>query len=509
MKVRRPRRGLSIQWQLIIGVSMVHLVLMSIFVLDLTSRQRTFLTDSAKERILFQADVLAKSTVPHVILDDVQGLNEIVDAFSRDRTIRYIIITDPRGAILSHSGANDVGKSLIDARAVAVLKGPPRAQLLFENPVNVQAAAPITVGEQTIGWAFLGVDRSQDQAHINYVTRAGVIYTFAAVGIGAIFAIFLARTITRPLRSLLLGAKRLSQDRLDIPVPVMSTNEVGMVARAFNAAMERLIRQRTELQSEITERRRAEDALKVANASLARSNQELERFAYAVSHDLHEPLRTIKNFTSLLYKRYRNKLGNDADEFLSYIVEGAERMENLIRDLLVYSRAGRPDVAMKTVDSGRTLRVALNNLRGAIEASGASVTSADMPEITANETELVQLFQNLIGNAIKYRASDRRADIHVSASRVDESWVFEVRDNGIGIPKSAYERIFGVFQRLHGRETPGAGIGLATCTRIVERHGGRIWVESDLGVGSRFKFQIPDHPMPVEAQDVLVRTTAQ
>jgi light-regulated signal transduction histidine kinase (bacteriophytochrome) len=301
----------------------------------------------------------------------------------------------------------------------------------------------------------------------------------------------LGNTITRPLRSLLMGAKRLSQDRLDVPVPVTTKNEVGLVARAFNVAMERLARQRKALETEIAERRRAEEALKLANDSLARSNQDLEQFAYAASHDLQEPLRTIKNFTSLMSRRYKGKLGEDADEFIGYIVDGADRMETLIKDLLAYSRAGRSNKAPSPVDSGRALKTALSNLQEAIQSSGAHVTAGELPNVVANDVEMVQLFQNLVGNAIKYR-SDRAPEIYAGAVKKDGVWIFEVRDNGLGIPAHEHQRIFGVFQRLHGRELPGSGIGLATCARIVERHGGRIWVESEAGGGSCFRFTLPE-----------------
>lgn len=504
--MKSARFGFSIRWQLIIGVAIVHLLLMSIFVLDLTSRQRTFLMQGAKERVLFQADVLAKSALPHVIVDDLGGLNEIVDAFARDHTIRYVMVTDPHGRVLSDSTHRQAGLTLTDARSRKVLSGPSKSQFLFENPLTVQAAAPISIDGRTIGWAWMGVDRTEDQRHLDYVSRAGLMYTLVAVLIGTIFAILLGNTITHGLRALLLGAKRLSQDRLDVPVPVTSNNEVGVVARAFNAAMERLARQRAELENEIAERRRAESALKRANASLARSNHDLERFAYAASHDLQEPLRTIKNFTSLLGRRYKNKLGEDADEFIGYIIDGAERMETLIRDLLAYSRAGRTNVTLTRVDCGRSLRAALNNLRGAIESSGASVTWDDLPELTANETEMVQLFQNLVGNAIKYR-SVRQPEIHVSASRSEGNWLFEVRDNGIGVPEAFRERIFGMFQRLHGRDMPGSGIGLATCTRIIERHGGRIWVESEVDAGSTFKFIFPETAKDEPRSDMLVHSS--
>jgi signal transduction histidine kinase len=484
----------SIRRQLIIGVATVHLLLMSVFVYDLTARQRTFLTERAKDRILYQVNALATSSLPYIIVDDVAGLTEIMDAFSGDRSVRYAFVTDPNGKVLGHSDRGKSGQHLEDSRSLAVLKGPAQAQLLFASPLTVQAAAPIMVRGKTLGWAWLGVDRSGDQQYLDYVTRAGLLYTLSAVLIGTIFAIALGNTITRPLRSLLLGAKRLSQDRLDVPVPVIAKNEVGVVARAFNAAMERLARQRTDLQNEIAERQRAEEALRRANASLARSNRDLEQFAYAASHDLQEPLRTIKNFTSLLGRRYRDRLDVEANEFIGYIVDGATRMETLIRDLLAYSRAAGSDSVVDLVDSGAALQSALRNLHGAIESSGAKIACGELPQITANSAEMIRLFQNLVGNAIKYR-SERAPEVHVEAAKSGTEWTFEVRDNGMGIPAPDRERIFGLFYRLHGKELPGSGIGLATCTKLVEHHGGRIWVESEVGVGSRFKFTIPDAPV--------------
>ena len=473
----------SIRRKLIIGVALVHLLLMSIFVVDLTARQREFLNQGARDRVLYQVNALATSSQPYVIVDDFAGLGEIVEAFSGDHTIRYAMVTDSKGRVLSHSDSTKAGQHLEDSRSLKVLEGPATEQIFFENPLTVQAAAPITVQGRTLGWAFLGVDRSRDQEHLIYVTRAGLLYTLIAVLIGTIFAIALGNTITRPLRSLLLGAKRLSQDRLDVPVPVSMNNEVGVVAQAFNAAMERLARQRTDLQNEIAERQRAEEAL-------TRSNRDLEQFAYAASHDLQEPLRSIKNFTSLLARRYHDKLGTDANEFIGYIVDGASRMEILIRDLLTYSRAVRSDTAPEPVDSKGALRTALSNLRGAIESSGAKITNDDLPQIMASDVEIVRLFQNLVGNAIKYRKAPQ-PEIHIAASKNDGEWMFEVSDNGIGIPAREQERIFGVFHRLHGKELPGSGIGLATCRKIVEHYGGRIWVESELGSGSTFKFTIP------------------
>lgn len=505
MRVRIPgfTGAFSIRRQLIVGVALVELLLMSILVIDLTTRQRRFLTERASERVLFQVNALATSSLPLVIVDDVEGLNEIVDAFSRDRTIRYAMVTDPDGKVLSHTDHIKAGEQLEDSRSLKVMKTATSTQVLFQSPSTVQATAPITVRGRIVGWAWLGIDRSGDQQYLDQVTRDGLIYTLCAVVLGTVLAIALGNTITRPLRSLLLGAKRLSRDRLDLPVPITSNNEVGVVARAFNTAMQRLSQQREALKNEIAERKRAEEALQRANASLARSNQELEQFAYACSHDLQEPLRTVKNFTSLLGRRYKGKLGDDADEFIGYIVDGAERMETLIRDLLAYSRAGRSDKEPALVDCQRALKTALSNLRGATESSGASVTSDELPRIMANDVEMVQIFQNLVGNAIKYRG-ERTPNVHVTASKIDGAWLFEVRDNGLGIPADAYEQIFGVFKRLHGRELPGSGIGLATCARIVHGRGGRIWVESEVGIGSRFMFTMPEASPAASQRAALV-----
>jgi signal transduction histidine kinase len=224
---------------------------------------------------------------------------------------------------------------------------------------------------------------------------------------------------------------------------------------------------------------------------LARSNRDLEQFAYVASHDLQEPLRMVATYTQLLAERYRGKLDSDADKYIHYAVDGALRMQKLIQDLLAFSRVGRNGVALENTDCNAALQVALKNLEAAIQESGATVEPAQLPVLLADSSQMVQVFQNLIGNAIKFRGSESPV-IRVSAELSGKEYLFSVADNGIGIAAEDAESVFVVFRRLHTRaEYPGNGIGLSICKKIVEQHGGRIWVESEIGHGSTFRFALP------------------
>jgi PAS domain S-box-containing protein len=244
---------------------------------------------------------------------------------------------------------------------------------------------------------------------------------------------------------------------------------------------------------DITERKKFAEQLVMTVSELKRSNDELQQFAYVASHDLQEPLRMVASYTQLLAKRYKGQLDADADEFIGYATDGCNRMQGLIQDLLAYSRAGTNGKALSEVSSENALKEALNDLQSLIVESGAVVTHDALPAITSDKSQLALVFQNLVGNAIKYHGRETPL-VHVSATRNGgKEWTFSVRDNGLGIDPQYFERIFVLFQRLHGREEfKGTGIGLAVCKKIVERLGGRIWVESQPNQGSTFSFTMPE-----------------
>ena len=224
---------------------------------------------------------------------------------------------------------------------------------------------------------------------------------------------------------------------------------------------------------------------------LKRSNEELQQFAYVASHDLQEPLRMVASYVQLLSRRYKGKMDSDADEFIDFAVDGATRMQGLINALLSYSRLGSRAKELAPTNLGSVFNDVMKNLKVVLEDSGAVITNDELPTVMGDNVQLSRLFQNLISNSIKFRGEDIPR-IHLSVQQKDEQWVFAVSDNGIGIDPEYFERIFVIFQRLHGKEEyPGTGIGLAVCRKIVERHGGRIWVESERGKGSKFCFTIP------------------
>lgn len=246
------------------------------------------------------------------------------------------------------------------------------------------------------------------------------------------------------------------------------------------------------LSEEVERRWRTEGELKAHAEALARSNAELEQFAYVASHDLQEPLRKIQSYCQLLERRYKDELDERGKTYINFVVDGSERMQNLVRDLLAFARVRSAAKPLQPTDAGASLQEALGYLETPIQEADAEVRAAPLPLVNADPSQMTQVFQNLISNAIKFRRPDAKPVIDVRAHLEGHLWHFVVRDNGIGIEPAHLERVFVIFQRLHGRgEYPGTGIGLAICKRVIERFGGRIWVESTPGEGSAFHFTVP------------------
>jgi light-regulated signal transduction histidine kinase (bacteriophytochrome) len=272
---------------------------------------------------------------------------------------------------------------------------------------------------------------------------------------------------------------------------LLITGRTEQIRQVVDERTAELVAATKSLEQEIGVRKKVEEALREKTGELERSNRDLEQFAYATSHDLQEPLRTITSFLQLFVKRYGNDVDEKAHEFIDFVVDGADRMKSMINALLTYSRVGTRGDQFEPADLEQALIEVKKGLSLAIEESGAQISHDPLPTVTGDAHQLSLLLQNLIGNAIKFRG-DAPPEIHVGATTTDDTWEISVQDNGIGIDREYSERVFQVFQRLHSREEyPGTGVGLAVCRRIVERHGGHIWVESEPGQGTTFRFTLP------------------
>jgi signal transduction histidine kinase len=321
----------------------------------------------------------------------------------------------------------------------------------------------------------------------------GLIIAIVIVSMAIISAAFvIARYLVDPIGRLTRAAESFSKGDLSSRVSVESTDEVGILSETFNVMAERLQTANEELESRVESR----------TTDLRRSNQDLEQFAYVASHDLQEPLRMVSSYTQLLSRRYSGQLDDDADEFIGFAVDGAKRMQSLINDLLLYSRAGRQEETFEEIDMNGVLEEVLSNLESRIDSADCTVEFSELPQVVADRRQLVSIFQNLIGNSIKYRAADRASHITISARRLSAACEFAVTDNGIGIDPAFTDRIFTIFQRLHGRdEYQGTGIGLAVVKKIIERAGGSIRVESIPNEGSTFFFTVVDREVSANTEN--------
>jgi signal transduction histidine kinase len=310
----------------------------------------------------------------------------------------------------------------------------------------------------------------------NYAIIVAVIIIVAMLA-AYMISFSLQRFLSAPLLHLARVARKISSNKnYSLRAKRYGGDEIGQVIDQFNAMLDQIERQESSLT------RRTDE--------LARSNKELERFAYIASHDLQAPLRMVASYADLLRIRYREQLDDQAQQYLDKTIEGASRMQTLINDLLAYSRVGRLDKEPETVNLDQVLQEVLQNLEPLIKQSDARISHCALPLVKGHRTQLLQVFQNILNNAIKFRGQEPLI-VDIAARREGQFWVIRVSDNGIGIENKYLDKIFIIFQRLHNKsEYPGTGIGLAVCKRIIEFHGGRIWVESEPGIGSVFLFSL-------------------
>ncbi|WP_431961406.1 sensor histidine kinase [Actinacidiphila sp. bgisy160] len=418
------------------------------------------------------------------------------------------------------------GDSRAAADLDAVLRAAAAWQQLIARPVAAASATPgepVPIATERADEGRASFDRVRDalgvqqehlrQARVTAGTeldaavrlRNRVFTAIAAVIVLLAVLVFegLRRGITRPLERLGTEVRQVTRGRFDHPVIVTGPADLRRLGGDVEAMRRRLV-------EELSFAERARELLAEQSAELRRSNAELEQFAYVASHDLQEPLRKVSSFTQLLQRRYGDQLDERADQYIAFAVDGANRMQTLINDLLAFSRVGRVHNQQSTVDLERIADATEEALSVALEESGAEITRDPLPTVVGDATQLGMLWQNLISNAVKFRRPERAPRIHVAARRDGDLWRFSVTDNGIGIDPEFAEKVFVIFQRLHTKDAyPGNGIGLAMCKKIVEFHGGAIAIDPEYGPGTRMTFTLPARQPEPETASTAAATEAE
>lgn len=369
----------------------------------------------------------------------------------------------------------------------------------IQNPNKSQASINAIMREVEAMNAVVTVYEDEFSKHLGDGSRwlekmilrilLGIAITVELTGLT--LAIFVSRGISKGIDAILVSARAVGKGDFTVKAKMYSKDEIGTLANDFNAMALEL----EKLQNDIKEANAdLEKKVEMRTLELERKNKELEQFAYVASHDLQEPLKTVSGFVGLLNKQYKGRLDENADKYLEYILQASDRMKTLIKDLLVYSRIGRA-IAFVLSDCNILLHEVLADMDNNIRENKAIIHAEQLPVLYAFPTELKLLFQNLLSNAIKFRKPGVQPEISITVTKIQGFWKFSVSDNGIGIDQQHRDRIFVIFQRLHNRKDyEGSGIGLAHCKKIVELHGGEIWVESIPGIGSTFNFTISEVP---------------
>jgi signal transduction histidine kinase len=455
---------------------------------------------------------------------DLGGFEEQCRAAVLKYQVAFAAVIEENGKIVFHNREDQHGQRLRDPLVLKAIRTAAGAEkvVLDSRRKMYHIIVPVTGMDQArplnilIGLPLKALATKSNRLFISSAWMALASFVLFIM----VFLWTVSAWVTRPIGNLIETIKKIRTDNMDSRVKVLSDDEIGILGAAFNQLIDEInnsraaiLKQNQQLEQQVAERtnqlreineflerdiiKRQLTEMELAKRAerLAGSNAELKQFAYVTSHDLKEPLRMISSYLQLLSRRYRSKLDEKAIGYIETAVDGAKRMHHLIDDILDLSRVGTNEFEFQPVESRQVVEEVVANLEVMINKSGVTVVVGELPQIHGDFSQLARLFQNLLVNAIKFRGK-LKPHIWVEAQRITGAWQFAVRDNGIGIEPVYLERIFLIFQRLHTRsEYLGTGIGLTICKKIVERHGGRIWAESQPGVGSVFYFTIPDQEL--------------
>ena len=427
------------------------------------------------------AEIIGINATPTLEFADKESAAKMLLMLRSNPTILNAVILDKDGKEFARY--NKEGEEAFSFQSIDTKKENAKSTFGQRFLVSYKILSPEFMGTVILRSELSGFS----EIVFSYIKIAALIL-IASLVVALIISTVLQRFITDRLLALVAKTKEISDTgNYSIRVPAKGNDEVSILTSSFNEMLRHIENMQGTLKGTNTE---LERRVKVRTQELENANKELERFVYVASHDLQEPLRTITNYTSLLQGKYSHTLDETGNKYLASTVRSAARMRTLIKDLLDLSRIGK-DKTITSVDTAEIIKEVIAQLDASIKESNAIITFSGMPVIQANEIEMKQLFQNLISNALKFRKTGTVPHITVSAQTKTNEYLFAVQDNGIGIEPQFKDRIFIVFQRLHGKhEYPGTGIGLATCQKIVALHHGAIWVESSLGQGSTFYFTI-------------------
>ncbi len=486
----RPLRDVPIKQKLMVIIMLTTaaaLLLSGIGIVALDS----FLFRASMQRDLSAlARIVADNSTAALAFDDPQTAGETLAALRARPHMVAACIFRANGNVLAYYER---------AREQAQCPPPTAGDVVRFTGAGLEVSRSIMLQDRRIGTLTLLYDLGEIAERITLYGEIVLVILLASSVIALLISSKLRNLIAIPISHLARAATSVSETRdYSIRAQKLSGDELGLLVDAFNEMLARIQRRDDELkralrarEEALVETQDARDSLKNTNENLARSNEDLERFAFVASHDLQEPLRMITTYAQLLIKTHRGELDPDASLFVDNIVQGTRRMRELLIDLLAYTeiRSGGEE-PMEAVDLNLVLQKVKENLKASIDATGAMIVSGPLPTLSGYEGHFIPLFQNLIGNAIKYRSGEVPS-IAIQVDDLGDRYQFSIVDNGIGIDPEYHERIFEVFRRLHGKKIPGTGIGLSICQRVVERYGGRIWVESREGRGSRFIFTLP------------------